>query len=44
MDRNKKQKTKTGTAEIKFLRNVAGCRSKDQITNTKIMEELNILI
>jgi hypothetical protein len=30
------------TAEMKFLRSVAGYRKKDQIINTKIKEELNV--
>jgi hypothetical protein len=33
---------KTGTAEMKFFRSVAGYTMKDQIGNTKIREELNI--
>jgi hypothetical protein len=37
-----KQEANIETAEMKFLRNVAGCAGKDQIGNTKIMEELNI--
>jgi hypothetical protein len=42
MDCDKKQEAKTETAEMKFLRSVAGYIRKDQIENTKIREELNI--
>jgi hypothetical protein len=38
----KQQEAKIETAEIKFLRSVAGYRWKNEITNTKIIEELNI--
>jgi hypothetical protein len=38
----KKQEEKIETAEIKFLKRVAGYRRKDQIRNTEIREELNI--
>jgi hypothetical protein len=34
----RKQEAKIETAEIKFLRRVAGCIWKDQIRNIKIME------
>jgi hypothetical protein len=37
-----KEAAKAETAEMKSLRCVAGCTKKDQIRNTKIMEELNI--
>jgi hypothetical protein len=36
--------TKIQTAEMEFLRSVAGYTSKAQIRNTKIGDELNILI
>jgi hypothetical protein len=39
---NKKQEAKIETAEMKFLRSVAGYITKGQIRNTKIREELNI--
>jgi hypothetical protein len=42
LDYNKKQEAKFETAEMKFLRRVAGHTRKGQIRNTKIMEELNI--
>jgi hypothetical protein len=35
---------KTEIAEMRFLRNVAGYTTKDQIRYTKIREELNIFI
>jgi hypothetical protein len=38
----KKQEAKIETAEMKFLRSVAGYTRKDQIKDTKIKEELNI--
>jgi hypothetical protein len=38
----KKQEAKIESAETKFLRSVAGYTRKDQITNTKIREKLNI--
>jgi hypothetical protein len=38
----RKQEEKVETAEIKFLRSIAGYTRKDQIRNTKIKEELNI--
>jgi hypothetical protein len=38
----KKQRQKIETAEMKFLRNVAGCTLKDQIRNTVIRNELKI--
>jgi hypothetical protein len=39
-----KEDAKIETAEMKFLRSAAGYIRKDQIPNTKIMEELNIII
>jgi hypothetical protein len=38
----KTQEAKIETAEIKFLRRVAGYTRRDQIKNNKIREELNI--
>jgi hypothetical protein len=38
------QEAKIKTAEMKFLRSVAGYTRKDQMRNTKIREELNIFI
>jgi hypothetical protein len=42
MDRNKTTGIKILNCRNETLRSVAGCRRKDQITNTNIMEELNI--
>jgi hypothetical protein len=39
---NKKHKTKTETAEMKFFGSVAAYTRKNQIRTTKIREELNI--
>jgi hypothetical protein len=38
----KNQTANTETAEMKFLRSVAGYTRKEQIINTKIKEELNV--
>jgi hypothetical protein len=40
----KKHEAKNETAEMKFLRSVAGYTRKDQIRNTAISEELHMLI
>jgi hypothetical protein len=42
MDMTKKQRQKIETAEMKFLRNVAGYTLNDQIPNTVIRNELKI--
>jgi hypothetical protein len=42
MDIDKKQRQKIETAEMKFLRNVAGYTLKDQIRNTVIRNELKV--
>jgi hypothetical protein len=42
--KERKQEANIETAEMKFLRNVGDYTEKDQIRNTNIREELNILI